>query len=119
MQTNDAILIYSFSQFSYTKAIRDEFRLSMPRFNIFLSVYYATKITPQKRGLKSRIMKLNPQKNQVYIEGTLQLLHSKGLIVYIRTEHKHRYTLEVSKEGYRVIDSLYSIQSIGEFIDKY
>ena len=119
MKIRDDIIIYGFSQYTHNQSIRREYRITQTRFNIFLSIYYATKITPKKRGLKSRIMTLNPQLNQVFIEKTLSILASKGLIVYERTESKHKYTLELTKEGLNVISSLYSVQSIDGLIDKY
>ena len=119
MKHQDDMLIYTFAQWVHTKHIRHQYRLTGGRFSVFLSIYYATKINPKPKGLKSRLMKLNPQLNQVYIEKTLSILADKGLIVYERTDNSHKYTLELTVEGIRVVDELYGVRSIGEFLDKY
>lgn len=119
MRIDQKLLIFTFSHYAVSKPFRKTYRISATRFSILLSIYYATQINPKSKGLKSRIMRLNPQVNQVYIENTLNILSTKGLIHYERTNNPHKYRLELTTESKREIESIYSIQSIGEFLDKY
>ncbi len=119
MELRDKLLIYTFAQFNHNKPLRRAYRVSHPQLQVLLALYYTTKLKPPQRGVKAQLRKLVTQFNKEYIETCLVVLKARGLIVYEKTDRKHLYTLEVSKEGLSLIEEYYSEEVIGEFMDKY
>lgn len=116
--SNDHIL-YSFSQYKHTQAVRKEYRIKSFELNILISIYYLTVIQGRTKGIKTRLQKCNPIISQKNIYATLYKLKDKGLILYETTDNRNRYTLELSSEGVLIIDRLFSVQAIESIKDKY
>jgi len=63
------------------------------------------------------IQKINPQINQVTIYRDLDLLESRDLMVQ-RWVNSKRIELSTTKEGRRIIESLYSLRAIDDLLNE-
>ena len=119
MAIDKKVLAYSFLQFNHSKRLRDQWRIKLPALHLLCTLYYSENFLkpPERGGVKNRLYTLNPQLNYYRMGMYLDSLETVGLIRYKSGNNLQNYTIEITKEGEKLINELFSVPIIGELVN--